>query len=205
MTVDNLRFEDLKSDRADGLVPAVVQDATSLSVLMVGYMNAEAFNTTLSSGNVTFYSRSRNTLWTKGETSGNFLRLVSMATDCDRDTLLVRALPAGPACHTGSRTCFGESTADSEGFIRTLAGVIANRHKEMPEGHYTTFLFTKGVEKMAQKVGEEAVETIIEAVKGDNEKFVMETADLIYHLLVLMEGRGVTLADVEKELMRRHH
>lgn len=204
MIEETLKFDDLKSDRPDGLIPAIVQDAETLSVLMMGYMDREAFDATLSTKKVTFFSRSRKKLWTKGETSGNFLHLHSIAADCDNDTLLVRAAPEGPSCHNGTRTCFGPDTPDTEGFIRKLAKVIAQRHTEMPEGHYTTFLFTKGIEKMAQKVGEEAVETVIEAVRGDSQKLTAEACDLIYHLLVLLEAKNITIADLETELMKRH-
>jgi phosphoribosyl-ATP pyrophosphohydrolase/phosphoribosyl-AMP cyclohydrolase len=187
---------------ADGLIPAVVQDEGTLQVLMLGYMNREAYEKTLSTGRVTFWSRTRGTLWTKGETSGNYLELVSIHVDCDADTLLVRAIPHGPTCHTGARNCFG--TDPTEGFVRYLSGVIARRHAEMPEGSYTTKLFTRGVDKIAQKVGEEAVETVIEAVAGRREGFLYEASDLVYHLLVLLEQMGCTPADIERELATRH-
>jgi phosphoribosyl-ATP pyrophosphohydrolase/phosphoribosyl-AMP cyclohydrolase len=187
---------------ADGLIPAVVQDEGTLQVLMVGYMNREAYEKTLSTGRVTFWSRTRGTLWTKGETSGNYLELVSIHVDCDRDTLLVRATPHGPTCHTGARNCFG--TDPTEGFVRYLSGVIARRHAEMPEGSYTTKLFTRGVDKIAQKVGEEAVETVIEAVAQRREGFLYEASDLVYHLLVLLEQMGCSTADIERELATRH-
>jgi phosphoribosyl-ATP pyrophosphohydrolase/phosphoribosyl-AMP cyclohydrolase len=187
---------------ADGLIPAVVQDEATLQVLMLGYMNREAYEKTLSTGRVTFWSRTRGTLWTKGETSGNYLELVSIHVDCDRDTLLVRAIPHGPTCHTGARNCFG--TDPTEGFVRYLSGVIARRHAEMPEGSYTTKLFTRGVDKIAQKVGEEAVETVIEAVAQRREGFLYEASDLVYHLLVLLEQMGCTPADIERELATRH-
>jgi phosphoribosyl-ATP pyrophosphohydrolase/phosphoribosyl-AMP cyclohydrolase len=187
---------------ADGLIPAVVQDEATLQVLMLGYMNREAYEKTLATGRVTFWSRTRGTLWTKGETSGNYLELVSVHVDCDRDTLLVRAIPHGPTCHTGARNCFG--TEPTEGFVRYLSGVIARRHAEMPEGSYTTKLFTRGVDKIAQKVGEEAVETVIEAVAGRRAGFLYEASDLVYHLLVLLEQMGCTPADIERELATRH-
>jgi phosphoribosyl-ATP pyrophosphohydrolase/phosphoribosyl-AMP cyclohydrolase len=165
-------------------------------------MNREAYEKSVAEGRVTFWSRTRQTLWTKGETSGNFLDIVSISPDCDADTLLIRAIPHGPTCHTGSQTCF--ATPESEGFIRTLAEVIRGRHAEMPEGSYTTHLFTKGVNKIAQKVGEEAVETVIEAVDGNRERFLYEASDLVYHLLVLIEQMGCSLADIEAELASRH-
>ena len=188
----------------DGLLPVIVQNDLNMQVLMLGYMNEEAFKKTQETGRVTFYSRTRETLWTKGETSGNFLEVVSMALDCDQDTLLVRAIPQGPTCHKGTETCFGEAQRDSEGFIRLLSRYIQTRHKEMPEGSYTTHLFNKGVNKIAQKVGEEAVETVIEAIDGNLDRFIYESSDLIYHLLVLCEQMGVTLEDLDKELLSRH-
>ncbi len=187
---------------ADGLIPAIVQDESTLQVLMLGYMNREAYEKTLATGHVTFWSRTRQTLWTKGETSGNYLELVSIHPDCDNDTLLVRAIPHGPTCHTGSRTCFG--TPETEGFVRYLSHVVARRHAGMPEGSYTTKLFTRGVDKIAQKVGEEAVETVIESVAGRRDGFLYEVSDLVYHLLVLLEQMGCTPADIERELATRH-
>ena len=203
-----LKFSDLNASKnADGLVPAVIQDARTLAVLMVGYMNEEAFEKSVKEGRVTFFSRTKQRLWTKGETSGNFLDIVSVAADCDADTLLIKVLPHGPACHRGTTTCFANAdgdTADTEGFVRYLQTVIQKRHAEMPEGSYTTRLFTKGVNKIAQKVGEEAVETVIEAVDGNRDGFIYEASDLIYHLLVLLEQMGCTIADIEKELASRH-
>jgi phosphoribosyl-ATP pyrophosphohydrolase/phosphoribosyl-AMP cyclohydrolase len=198
-----ITFDQLDSVKnADGLVPAIVQDEGTMQVLMLGYMNREAFDKTVSTGRVTFWSRTRRTLWTKGDTSGNYLELVSITPDCDADTLLVRAIPHGPTCHTGARNCF--STREDEGFVRYLSGVVARRHGEMPEGSYTTKLFTKGVDKIAQKVGEEAVETVIEAVAGRRDGFLYEASDLVYHLLVLLEQMGCTPADIERELATRH-
>ncbi len=198
-----IRFEDLNASKnGDGLIPAVIQDACTLQVLMLGYMNAEAYAHTLETGRVTFYSRTRQTLWTKGETSGNFLDVVDIQADCDQDTLLVRVHPTGPVCHTGAANCFG--TEPTEGFIRQLQHVIAGRHAQMPEGSYTTKLFNKGVNKIAQKVGEEAVETVIEAVAGNREAMLYEASDLVYHLLVLLESQGCSIADLEKELSSRH-
>ncbi len=197
-----MKFEDLDAAKCGGLVPAVIQDADTLKVLMLGYMNREAFEKSMAEGKVTFYSRTRQRLWTKGETSGNWLEIVSVSADCDNDTLLVRVHPHGPVCHRGTTSCF--DTSDNEGFIRLLQGVIQGRHAEMPEGSYTTRLFTKGVNKIAQKVGEEAVETVIEAVAGNRDRFIYEASDLIYHLLVLLEQMGCTIADLENELSSRH-
>ena len=196
-------FKTLKAG-ADGLVPAIVQDRNTLQVLMLGYMNAEALEKTQTSGLVTFFSRSRQTLWTKGETSGNYLHLVSISADCDSDTLLVRAIPDGPACHKGTKTCWGDAVPTSLGFIRELESVIKGRHERMPEKSYTTSLFKAGTPRMAQKVGDEAVETVIEAVKGDDERMIYEASDLVYHLLVLLVSKGYGIADLEKELEKRH-
>ena len=190
------------SKNADGLLPVIVQDSVTLKVLMLGYMNEEAFDKTLASGQVTFWSRSRQALWTKGETSGNFLTVVDMYPDCDADTLLVRAIPAGPTCHRGTTACF--DTPESEGFIRTLSQVVKGRHTEMPEGSYTTKLFIKGVKTISKKVGEEAAETVIEAVDGNRSRFIYEASDLLYHLLVLCEAMDVSLSDLESELALRH-
>ncbi|MDD6829543.1 MAG: bifunctional phosphoribosyl-AMP cyclohydrolase/phosphoribosyl-ATP diphosphatase HisIE [Bacteroidales bacterium] len=198
-----IRFEELKKG-ADGLVPAIVQDQNTLQVLMLGYMDAEALAKTQETGLVTFWSRSQGKIWTKGETSGNYLHLVSLAVDCDKDTLLVRAIPDGPTCHTGSKTCWGDAVPESQGFIRELEAVVKGRHEQMPEKSYTTSLFKAGTPRMAQKVGEEAVETVIEAVKGDDERMIYEASDLIYHLLVLLVSKGYGIADLEKELVKRH-
>ena len=196
-------FEALDAAKqADGLIPAIIQDARTLRVLMLGYMNREAYEKSLAEGRVTFYSRTRRRLWTKGETSGNYLHVKSIAKDCDADTLLIRVVPAGPVCHTGSKTCFGGR--ENEGFIGLLQSVIRQRHRDMPEGSYTTKLFTKGAAKIAQKVGEEAVETVIEAVANNNPDLVYEASDLIYHLLVLLENQGLSIADLEEELAKRH-
>ncbi|MCI6526856.1 MAG: bifunctional phosphoribosyl-AMP cyclohydrolase/phosphoribosyl-ATP diphosphatase HisIE [Bacteroidales bacterium] len=198
-----IRFEELKKG-ADGLVPAIVQDQNTLQVLMLGYMDAEALAKTQETGLVTFWSRSQGKIWTKGETSGNYLHLVSVAVDCDKDTLLVRAIPDGPTCHTGSKTCWGDAVPESQGFIRELEAVVKGRHEQMPEKSYTTSLFKAGTPRMAQKVGEEAVETVIEAVKGDDERMIYEASDLIYHLLVLLVSKGYGISDLEKELVKRH-
>lgn len=187
---------------ADGLIPAVIQDASTGKVLMLGYMNAEAYARTCATGLVTFWSRSRNALWVKGETSGHYLHVVGMYADCDADTLLVKARPDGPTCHRGTVSCF--DTPPEEGFLGRLEAVIRSRHETMPEGHYTTHLFDKGVKKISQKVGEEAVETILEAATGDRDRYIYEASDLLYHLLVLNEQMGVTLSDLERELLSRH-
>ena len=190
------------SKNADGLLPVIVQDSVTLKVLMLGYMNEEAFDKTLATGKVTFWSRTRQTLWTKGETSGHFLTVVDVYPDCDADTLLIRAIPSGPTCHRGTTACF--DTPESEGFIRTLSQVVKGRHAKMPEGSYTTKLFIKGVKTISKKVGEEAAETVIEAVDGNRSRFIYEASDLLYHLLVLCEAMDVSLSDLESELALRH-
>lgn len=198
-----MTFDDFKLDKcADGLLPVIIQDSVTLRVLMLGYMNREAFELTLSTGHVTFYSRTRSCLWTKGETSGHFLDVVDMYADCDGDTLLIKAVPHGPTCHRGTTSCF--DTPDEEGFIRSLSALIQRRHAEMPEDSYTTRLFIKGVKKIAQKVGEEAVESVVEAVDGNRDRFTYEACDLIYHLLVLIEQMGISLPELEGELLKRH-
>ena len=198
-----MKFSDFKLDKTgDGLLPVIIQDATTLKVLMLGYMNEEAFEKSAAEGRVTFWSRSRQALWTKGETSGNFLHIVEMFPDCDNDTLLIKARPDGPTCHRGTTSCF--DTPEDEGFIRTLAAVVRDRHAKMPEGSYTTKLFIKGPKIIGKKVGEEAVEAVIEAVDGNRDRFVYEASDLIYHLLVLLEQQGVSLSDLERDLALRH-
>ena len=186
----------------DGLIPVIVQDNATLKVLMLGYVDREALDRTLETGKMTFFSRTRKCLWTKGETSGNFLAVREMYADCDSDTILVKAVPSGPVCHTGSLSCF--RTDDDEGFIRELQEVIRRRRDERPEGSYTVRLFDKGTNKIAQKVGEEAVETVIEAVDGNDEAMIYEASDLIYHLLVLLVHKGLSISDLEKELVSRH-
>ncbi|MBQ8553251.1 MAG: bifunctional phosphoribosyl-AMP cyclohydrolase/phosphoribosyl-ATP diphosphatase HisIE [Alistipes sp.] len=196
-------FDDFNLDKcADGLLPVIVQDDVTLRVLMLGYMNREAFERTQAEGRVTFYSRTRQALWTKGETSGNYLLVKDMYADCDGDTLLIKATPIGPTCHRGTTSCF--DTPESEGFVRHLQSVVQQRHREMPEGSYTTKLFIKGVKKIAQKVGEEAVESVVEAVDGNRDRFIYEASDMIYHLLVLMEQMGCSIEDMERELALRH-
>lgn len=198
-----MNFTDFNlSKTGDGLLPVVVQDYATLKVLMVAYMNKEAFEKTVETGKATFYSRSRGALWTKGETSGNYIEVINMYADCDNDTLLIMGKPYGPACHRNTLSCF--DTPDNEGFIRKLQAVIRQRHSDMPEGSYTTHLFNKGVNKIAQKVGEEAVETVIEAIDDNKSRYLYEASDLIYHLLVLNEQMGFTIADLEKELASRH-
>ncbi len=191
--------------KSDGLVPAIIQDAQTKNVLMLGYMNEEAYQKTLDTKKVTFWSRSRQCLWTKGETSGNFLDLVSIKVDCDNDTLLVRAIPHGPTCHTGTDTCWAEENKeDTLSFLSELQDFIEKRHEEMPEGSYTTKLFKDGVNKMAQKVGEEALETVIEATNGTKEHLVYEASDMLYHLIVLLTSKGLRIEDLAEELHRRH-
>ena len=192
-------------EKGGGLVPAIIQDATTRNVLMLGYMNPEAYEKTRQTGLVTFYSRSRQCLWTKGETSGNYLHVVSMQVDCDNDTLLVNATPDGPVCHTGTDTCWGErNEASPLSFLTELQDFIERRHEEMPEGSYTTSLFRDGLNRMAQKVGEEALETVIEAVNGTDERLVYECSDMFYHLIVLLTSKGLRIEDVARELQQRH-
>jgi len=192
-------------DKMDGLVPAIIQDAETKNVLMLGFMNREAYEKTQQTGKVTFWSRTRNCLWTKGETSGNYLNLVSMAVDCDNDTLLVKVHPDGPTCHTGTDTCWGETNQrDPLLFLGELQRFIDRRRDEMPEGSYTTSLFRDGIKRMAQKVGEEALESVIEAVAGNDEKLVYETSDMLYHLIVMLSSKGLSIEDVAAELAKRH-
>lgn len=192
-------------EKCGGLVPAIIQDAQTKNVLMMGYMNPEAYQKTLETGKVTFWSRSRQCLWTKGDTSGNFLWLVNIKVDCDKDTLLVTAHPEGPTCHTGTDTCWGEKNERNPLlFLSELQDFIEKRHREMPEGSYTTSLFKKGVNRMAQKVGEEALETVIEATNGSDEKMVYEAADMLYHLVVLLTSKGLRIEDIARELATRH-
>ena len=196
---------DIDFGKCGGLVPAIIQDATTNKVLMLGYMNQEALDKTKATGLVTFFSRSRQTLWTKGETSGNYLKLVDMKIDCDNDTLLVKAIPAGPVCHKGTDTCWGETNESSPlTFLTQLQDFIEKRHEEMPEGSYTTSLFRDGLNRMAQKVGEEALELVIEATNGSNERMVYEGADMLYHLIVLLTSKGLRIEDLACELRERH-
>ncbi len=189
----------------DGLVPAVIQDNDTNKVLMLGYMNREALKKTEKEGRVTFFSRSKQRLWTKGETSGNFLNVVSITSDCDNDTLLVKVNPIGPVCHTGSDTCWDETNKkDDILFLKHLQDFIDRRKADMPKGSYTTSLFNEGIRKITQKVGEEAVETIIGAMAEDDENFIYEGADLLYHLIVLLTYKGYRLEDLARELAKRH-
>ena len=191
--------------KMDGLVPAIVQDAKTLKVLMLGFMNEEAYQKTIETRHVTFWSRTRQALWTKGETSGHFLNLVSMQIDCDNDTLLVKAHPIGPTCHTGTDTCWGEENdMNPLLFLTELQDFINKRKEEMPEGSYTTKLFRDGVNKIAQKVGEEALETVIEATNGTKDHLIYEASDLLYHLLVLLTEKGLRIEEVAAELQKRH-
>ena len=200
---NHMEFKDFDLSRTgDGLMPVIVQDWCTLKVLMLGYMNEEAFNRTVSEGRVTFWSRSRNCLWTKGETSGNFLYVKDMYLDCDADTLLIKAKPVGPVCHRGTTACF--DTPEEEGFIRSLEQLVRERKERMPEDSYTTRLFIKGAKTIAKKVGEECSESIIEAVDGKRDRFIYEASDLIYHLLVLLRQMDVDINELEKELMYRH-
>ncbi len=186
-------------------MPAIIQDARTKNVLMLGYMNEAAYQKTLDTKKVTFWSRGRQCLWTKGETSGNFLDLVSIKVDCDNDTLLVRAIPHGPTCHKGTDTCWAEENKENDLlFLTELQDFIEKRHEEMPEGSYTTKLFKDGVNKMAQKVGEEALETVIEATNGTKEHLVYEASDMLYHLIVLLTSKGLRIEDLAEELHRRH-
>lgn len=194
----------LDFDKMGGLIPAIIQDAVTKNVLMLGYMSPEAYEVTRSTGKVTFYSRTKNRLWTKGETSGNFLNVVSIAEDCDHDTLLIQVNPVGPVCHTGTDTCFGTANEAGVEFLRYLQDFIDRRHREMPEGSYTTSLFRKGTNRMAQKVGEEAVETVIEATNGTDDGFIYEASDLMYHLIVLLTSKGMRLETLAAELQKRH-
>ena len=188
-----------------GLVPAIIQDAETEKVLMLGFMNEEAYQKTMDSGRVTFFSRTKKRLWTKGEESGNFLNVVDMKVDCDNDTLLIRVHPMGPVCHQGTDTCWGEKNESSSVmFLKTLQDFICRRYEEMPEGSYTTSLFQSGVNKMAQKVGEEAVDTVIEACNGSDERLIYEGADLLYHLIVLLTSKGYRIEDLARELQERH-
>ncbi len=193
-------------EKCGGLVPAIIQDADTQKVLMLGYMNQQAYEKTIETQLVTFYSRSRQCLWTKGETSGNYLHLVDMKCDCDNDTLLVSVHPDGPTCHTGTDTCWGETNEPNPLiFLSTLSDFIEKRHEEMPEGSYTTSLFKDGLNRMAQKVGEEALELVIEATNGTNDRLIYEGSDMLYHLIVLLTSKGLRIEDMARELMVRHN
>ena len=196
---------DIDFEKSGGLVPAIIQDADTKTVLMLGYMNKEAYEQTVATGLVTFYSRSRKCLWTKGETSNNFLHLVDIKVDCDNDTLLVKVHPDGPTCHKGTDTCWGEENEKSPLlFLAELSDFIEKRHQEMPEGSYTTSLFRDGLNRMAQKVGEEALELVIEATNGTNDRLIYEGSDMLYHLIVLLTHKGLRIEDMAAELRERH-
>ena len=196
----NIDFEEM-----NGLVPAIIQDSITKNVLMLGFMNEEAYQKTLATKRVTFYSRSRKCLWTKGETSGNYLELVSMKPDCDNGTLLVKVIPHGPTCHTGTDTCWGEENKRNPLlFLSELQDFINKRHEEMPEKSYTTSLFKDGTNRMAQKVGEEALEAVIEAVSGNDDRLIYECSDMFYHLVVLLTSKGLRIEQVAAELAERH-
>lgn len=195
---------ELDFEKMNGLVPAIIQDNYTQKVLMLGFMSKEAYDKTVETGKVTFFSRTKNRLWTKGEESGNFLHVVSIQADCDKDTLLIKVHPEGPVCHTGTDTCWGEKNEQDIMFLKELQDFIDKRHAEMPEKSYTTSLFKSGVNKMAQKVGEEAVETIIEACNGTDERLIYEGADLLYHLIVLLTSKGYRIEDLARELKERH-
>lgn len=197
----NIQF----SKYADGLIPAIIQDQQTGKVLMLGFMNQEAIDATLSQKKVTFFSRTKNRLWTKGEESGNFLEYISMALDCDQDTILIQAKPLGPVCHTGTDTCWGETnTVSGIEFLNTLEEVIAQRKNASADSSYVASLFQKGINKIAQKVGEEAVETVIEAKDNNDELFIGEAADLLFHYLILLQAKGFRLTDITNELKKRH-
>ena len=196
---------DIDFEKSGGLVPAIIQDADTKTVLMLGYMNKEAYEKTVATGLVTFYSRSRKCLWTKVETSNNFLHLVDIKVDCDNDTLLVKVHPDGPTCHKGTDTCWGEENEKSPLlFLAELSDFIEKRHQEMPEGSYTTSLFRDGLNRMAQKVGEEALELVIEATNGTNDRLIYEGSDMLYHLIVLLTHKGLRIEDMAAELRERH-
>lgn len=194
----------LDFNKMGGLIPAIIQDDKTQKVLMLGFMNEEAYDKTLKTGKVTFWSRTKNALWTKGETSGNYLNVVSIKADCDNDTLLIKVNPDGPVCHTGTDTCWGEENDNPMAFLSELQRFIEKRHEEMPEGSYTTSLFQSGLGRMAQKVGEEAVESVIEAMAGNDERLIYEASDMIYHLMVLLTSKGLKIEDLAVELQKRH-
>lgn len=192
-------------DKMNGLVPVIIQDIRTLKVLMLGFMNKDAYSKTVETKKVTFYSRTRKCLWTKGETSGNYLNVVSISNDCDNDTLLIKVIPDGPVCHTGTDTCWGEkNSVNPLMFLSELQNFIETRYKEMPEGSYTTSLFKDGLNRMAQKVGEEALETVIEAVNGTDERLIYEASDMFYHLIVLLTSKHLRIEDIAEELQKRH-
>ncbi|MDU1889361.1 MAG: bifunctional phosphoribosyl-AMP cyclohydrolase/phosphoribosyl-ATP diphosphatase HisIE [Dysgonomonas sp.] len=194
----------LDFEKVDGLIPAIIQDNETNKVLMLGYMNEEALHKTQETGKVTFFSRTKQRLWTKGEESGNFLNVVSIKDDCDHDTLLIKVNPVGPVCHTGADTCFEEENKEDILFFKYLQQFIEKRYKEMPEGSYTTSLFESGINRMAQKVGEEALESVIEACNGTDDRLIYESADMLYHLIVMLTSKGLSIEDLARELQKRH-
>ena len=196
----NIQF----SKYADGLVPAIIQDNQTGKVLMLGFMNQEAVDATQTLQKVTFFSRTKNRLWTKGEESGHYLALVNMQLDCDQDTLLIKAIPNGPVCHKGTDTCWGEANSNNMDFLSTLEAIIASRKTASADSSYVASLFQKGINKIAQKVGEEAVETVIEAKDNNDDLFIGEAADLLFHYLILLQAKGFSLSDITKELEKRH-
>jgi phosphoribosyl-ATP pyrophosphohydrolase/phosphoribosyl-AMP cyclohydrolase len=191
-------------DKLNGLIPAIIQDHHTGMVLMLGFMNPEAYEKTCNEKQVTFYSRTKKRLWTKGEESGNHLKVMEIKLDCDRDTLLINVIPEGPVCHTGTFSCFGDEINIPMHFISVLQNILRSRKKEKPEGSYTADLFRKGTNAIAQKLGEEAVELIIESKENDDERFLNESADLLFHLIILLTDRGYGLEDVVEVLKRRH-
>ena len=195
---------ELDFKKTGGLIPAIIQDECTNKVLMLGFMNEESLEKTQTTGKVTFFSRTKKRLWTKGEESGNFLNVISISEDCDQDTLLIKVHPDGPVCHTGNETCFQEKNEDSISFLKYLQDFIVCRRQEMPENSYTTSLFNEGIGRIAQKIGEEAVETVIEAMNGDDERLLYEASDLLYHLIVLLTYKGYRIEDLANELKRRH-
>lgn len=194
----------IKFDENTGLIPAIIQDEQTKTVLMLGYMNKEAYEKTLATNKVTFFSRSKQRLWTKGEESGNFLNLIDIKNDCDHDSLLIRVKPQGPTCHKGTDTCWAEPNESQFGFLSALEDVITSRKNNPSDASYVASLFKKGINKVAQKVGEEAVEVVIEAKDNDEKLFLDESADLLFHYLILLQAKGYTLKDVEKVLKARH-
>ncbi|MHC1704729.1 MAG: bifunctional phosphoribosyl-AMP cyclohydrolase/phosphoribosyl-ATP diphosphatase HisIE [Tenuifilaceae bacterium] len=195
----NLNFEKL-----NGLIPAIIQDTRSNKILMLGFMNHESYEKTKSTGLVTFYSRTRQQIWTKGETSGNFLKVQSIIPDCDNDTILIKVIPQGPVCHTGSETCFGEENNSDLEFLNYLTNLIESRKKSNETDSYTSKLFIAGPKRIAKKVGEEAVELALEAESGEDDRFIDEAADLLYHTMVLLASRNLNLNDIAERLKQRH-
>ena len=200
----DIKLDKIDWDKGGGLVPAIVQNNDNGQILMLAYMDRAALAQTISSKKVTFFSRSKNRLWTKGETSGNWLDYICGEMDCDADTLLIQARPQGPSCHTGSVTCFNDQTPSNIGFLDQLGRLIAERHKTMPEGSYTTSLFSEGIARIAQKVGEEGVELALARMKDDSAEMASEAADLLFHMMVLLEDAGLSLADAINVLQDRH-